>query len=255
MANDPGWYPDPWRPGQRRWWDGNGWTDHTWDPAAPPAPAAASPYVVFPDPRRDLDDERRAGLWAKRGFVAFFVGRVVGGLISIVVFNDFLDDVQRSIDTNGRTQPGNSGLSALNAPFSLLSILGLVAIILWTYKAATVARNLRYPARHGTVWAVAGWLVPVVNFWFPYQCVRDCLAPDNPERRTVRSWWTMYLIGLAIWIAAVIASLVSSLVVGVTLALPALVVGGVEVSLAFRVVDAIEADHGTAISRVLSSGR
>src|SRR5438105_9865345 len=119
MANEPGWYPDPWRPGQRRWWDGNGWTDHTWDPAAPPA--VASQYVVHPDPRRDLENERRAAEWAKRGFVAFFLGRIVGGLVGVVVFNNLIDDVQRSIDTNGRTQPNNTGFNLLNLPVSLLS--------------------------------------------------------------------------------------------------------------------------------------
>ena len=254
MANDPGWYPDPWRPGQRRWWDGKGWTDHTWDPSAPQAATPAS-FVVHPDPRRDLNDERNAGQWAKRGFVAYFVGRTVGGLISIAVFNDFIDDVQRSIDTNGRSQPANSGVSVLNLPFSVLSILGLVAILLWAYKAATVAQNLHYPARRGTVWAVIGWFVPIVNFWFPYQCVRDCLAPGNPERRTVRLWWTMYLIGLGIWLPAIFVSLFSSLALGFALALPAIIVGAVEVSLAMRVVDAVETDHGTAINRVLSGGR
>ncbi|MEI2643710.1 MAG: DUF2510 domain-containing protein [Candidatus Nanopelagicales bacterium] len=25
----PGWYPDPWIPQMKRWWDGHGWTHET----------------------------------------------------------------------------------------------------------------------------------------------------------------------------------------------------------------------------------
>src|SRR5947209_5148729 len=198
MANDPGWYPDPWRPGQRRWWDGTGWSDHTWDPAAPssaapptstPAPPVA--YAAFPDPRRDLADEGRAAVWAKRGFVAFFVSRVVGGLVALFVLDHLIDDIRRAIDTNTQLHTGNDAASALNLPVTIASVLGLVAVIMWTMRAVNVARNLRYPAKRTPGWAVAGWLVPIVNLWFPYQAVRDCLAPDNPERRTVKQWWAV----------------------------------------------------------------
>lgn len=33
----PGWYPDPAQPGAVRWWDGNGWSEHS-APAGPPVP-------------------------------------------------------------------------------------------------------------------------------------------------------------------------------------------------------------------------
>lgn len=37
----PGWYDDPERPGNRRWWDGTAWTDHS-EPIAGPGPAGTS---------------------------------------------------------------------------------------------------------------------------------------------------------------------------------------------------------------------
>ncbi len=42
----PGWYPDPWRSGFSRWWDGSAWTEHSRE-GAPPAPKVEpSPAVA-----------------------------------------------------------------------------------------------------------------------------------------------------------------------------------------------------------------
>src|SRR3954451_10867526 len=97
MANAPGWYPDPWQPGRRRWWDGNGWTDHTFDPNAPAVPTTmpamqgpvrpAPAYFAPPDPWRDVHDEEQSAVWARRAFVGWAAVRVVTGIASIFIFN------------------------------------------------------------------------------------------------------------------------------------------------------------------------
>ena len=253
MANDPGWYPDPWRPGRRRWWDGNGWTDHTWDPAAPPPPVAAAPSFFAPDPQRDLRDEKNASVWAKRGYVAFVVGRAVGLVVSLVVFSQFADHAREFLDTNGKVQQDTNALGVLNPLCSMLSLLGLVAIIIWSYKAASVANNLHYPAVRGPVWAVVGWIIPIVNFWFPYQAIRDCLAPANPERRTVILWWAFFVASTLVWIPALIIAVFGSLAIAFSIAVPAFLFAAMELSLGWRVIDAIEADHAAAIDRLTSA--
>ena len=45
-AEQPCWCPDPWGRHERRWWDGETWTEHVGDrgvPAIDPVPASAGP--------------------------------------------------------------------------------------------------------------------------------------------------------------------------------------------------------------------
>jgi Protein of unknown function (DUF2510) len=45
----PGWYPDPWLKGQRRFWDGHSWTAHAF-PEAPTPGGASEPGSPWPPP-------------------------------------------------------------------------------------------------------------------------------------------------------------------------------------------------------------
>jgi hypothetical protein len=259
MANEPGWYPDPWQPARRRWWDGTSWGDHTWDPnqATQPAQQPQQPqpavWMPPPDPWRDLADERRSGVWAKRAFVALFIAKVASGLISLVVFDTVIDDIRQAADTGTTDQTSTNGWQILNMPVSIVLLLGFIGVIIWAYKSATVASKLNYPARHSTTWAILGWIVPVINFWFPYQSVRDCLAPGNPERRAVRQWWALYLIGSFAWVVVIVVAVIVGTAIALAFALPCIVINAVELQTALRVVDAVGADHGEAIGRIVTT--
>ena len=71
-----------------------------------------------------------------------------GGRVGLPLLGQFtLAGLSEADAEKAITQAFEQRFGVQNLPVSVLSILGLVAILLWAYKAATVAVNLRYPAR------------------------------------------------------------------------------------------------------------
>ena len=79
----------------------------------------------------------------------------------------------------------NGGIVALGLVLDLAAIAAVVVACMWQYRAASTARALGLPAKHSPGWGVGSWFVPIVNYWMPYQAIRDCLAKDDPNRRVV----------------------------------------------------------------------
>ena len=147
-----------------------------------PQPQQPAFWLPPPDPRRDLADERRPGCGRSGRSPRLFVAKVASGLLSLAGLR-FGHRRRPACGGHRHHRPDSSvnGWQILNMPVSIVLVLGFVGVIIWAYKAATVASKLNYPARHSTTWAILGWIVPVINFWFPYQSVRDCLAPGQPR--------------------------------------------------------------------------
>lgn len=259
MANDPGWYPDPWRPGRRRWWDGGQWTDDTWDPDAAPqveaAAASSAPAVplmwlpIAPNDLayRELHAERGAARLAKLGFAVIAATTIINQIVFALTFPDYVDRFTESIDKG--TSMELSGVQAATQPIGIFSIAAFITVAVWAHRAATVARNLHYPAARSTGWAAAAWFVPPVNFWFPYQSVRDMLPPGHGVRSLVGRWWALYLLS-SFGVAAVMVASYTSAALALAVALPLGIAGVVAALTARDIVDAIEADHAAAIAEL-----
>ncbi len=85
-------------------------------------------------------------------------------------------------------------------PYLPLGIAVYVVTCLWLYKVRTNAQALFPEGRHARSrgWVWGGWVVPVVNLWFPFQVVRD-IARDPREvigSTMIGWWWTFWLLGL-----------------------------------------------------------
>jgi hypothetical protein len=79
-----------------------------------------------------------------------------------------------------------------------LTIAAYVVTCLWLYRARTNAAVMQPHLHHARSpgWVWGGWVCPVVNFWFPYQVVRDVARdPQAPQPvPNIGTWWTLWLV-------------------------------------------------------------
>jgi Domain of unknown function (DUF4328)/Protein of unknown function (DUF2510) len=196
-----GWYPDPTNPAAPRWWDGT-----TWAPPAAPFPARpvwGTPAT--PDPQRDLDSElkmarvARIALQVGAGLYLayFFVIALVAGK-AIHEIRRFVDQIQADPDSNPTLFNGHSGYFVTGVAtlegFGVLLLVVQVIMMIWLFNAATFAYRAGIPARHSPIWAILGFIIPVVNLWFPYESAADLFPPGDRRRRLAAQWWFTFLL-------------------------------------------------------------
>jgi hypothetical protein len=140
--------------------------------------------------------------WARAAVVVYpVVGFTLGvvGFIYAPRYRFFFHELRLAFDA---AQNDNAGFVAPPGPsvpnwnllFAPFSIGAEIVFLIWQFRAASLARQLGYPARHSPGWGVAFWFIPIVNLWMPYQAIRDCLPPGHPERRSVLWVWLLVIL-------------------------------------------------------------
>lgn len=94
-----------------------------------------------------------------------------------------------------------------------ITMLGLsILFLVWFYRARINAEPHGYPQRRARAWAFWGWVVPIVNIWFPFQIMGDIWRAGLPAEQRGETawlpalWWTCWLLsGLGIFGAGVVA--------------------------------------------------
>ena len=252
-----GWYPDPKVPGYLRWWDGTAWTQQV-SPSAPSAalpPAAVAPQAPEPapaNPAADLAMEQKNGAWAR---VALFVGAAAYAIYFIflaLAYGSFLRSLMNSSYQSSYSyrsrytyEPSLSQILGYEGALLLFQavVLGVgVLFVLWLYRAAAIGQRAGLPAKWQPIWAIFGFVVPVLNFFVPYLCARDSLPPNHPARTSVKWWWGCYLAMSFMVIPVMIASLFSAWV-SLVFAIIGAIVAVIAALAARRMISAINEAH------------
>ena len=251
----PGWYQDPAGSHSLRWWNGSAWTDQLISPP-PPRPAAASPAAAGPPapfssaqfspapyspgshfptqgPALEQAAETRKLPWAKVAIWVLAAQPLVLGLLVLLVWHDAAHWFSEIRTTLNETPAGVNPVlpqppGALGSAFVLYFVFvafttaWTIVLMVFMYSAATHARNLGLPARLSPIWAVLGWIVPVVNLWFPYWVLRDCL-PSRPGERgdlAIR-YWLLYVFSFVILVVVIVGRSINPVLGAILLAVAA----------------------------------
>jgi hypothetical protein len=206
-----------------RWWDGSEWTEHSAPIPAPAGPMRSEQPV-------SLDEEETTGRWAQLALACAIPIQFLLWIGYREWFADLLErlDEADSGDTVSAFSGGDAGSLVLQQVSQLLLLAVGVVFLFWFYRAAVNARAMGLPTRREPPLATAGFVIPIVNLWWPYQSTRDLLPAGDPARPHVLRWFLLWMVGGFVSTGIV---LVSALVDG-PLALLILVVPVAQVTLA-----------------------
>jgi hypothetical protein len=82
-----------------------------------------------------------------------------------------------------------------------IAIFGLsILFVVWFRRARINAERHDYRQRRARGWAFWGWIVPIVNIWFPFQIMGDIWRAGLPAQQRRKTawlpalWWTCWLL-------------------------------------------------------------
>ncbi|HLX89221.1 MAG TPA: DUF4328 domain-containing protein [Acidimicrobiales bacterium] len=190
--------------------------------------------------------------WAKVAVVGYPVCNVAAVSINFTLsshWRQYFHYVHEVISNAGAIPYGEG---AVTPPISSLLLtplrLGALALfMLWLYRAASTAVALRYPAQRSPALGAWSCILPVASLWFPYQALRDCLDPNDPDRGLVARAWVLLIVTELLSTSSVLvfaeAPSLAAPFLGVLIGLAILlVVAG------YRMVTVISSAHGRVIA-------
>ncbi|WP_176993494.1 DUF4328 domain-containing protein [Nonomuraea jiangxiensis] len=194
------------------------------------------------------------------GIVAAVIDLWYASLVDRMIVD--LDSVSEAEIDTGDLVYGLSGILE-----TVVYLVAVVAFLVWLFRVRANAEILSPGGhRHTPPWLIFGWVVPIVNFWFPKQIVDDIWYASSrtpsPPRGLFNAWWAAWLIGT--WVANVAGRLLFNAeeleslaaaarfdVVGIVLMLIAAVLA---IGVIRKITEAQEAHRSTAAAGMTPGG-
>ncbi len=233
-----GWVPPP-GPAQTGW----GPPQYPGQPGWGPAPGHGyGRPIVAPDIAGTEQAGRRARLAIWIGLVLYVVQLATSLVILPTVrdmFQQMIDDIEAGRTTTTvatNTEPAYVAANLVSNVAGIGFIVVGIIFLIWVHKALTNAGALGLRLTHSPGWGVAGFIVPIIQFWVPYQAMRDLFPEGNAARSTVTRWFASWL-GASLLSVIMTVTAIFSLAAGAALGL---VVAGLYVVAAVSIRSIIE---------------
>ncbi|HSR84186.1 MAG TPA: DUF4328 domain-containing protein [Streptosporangiaceae bacterium] len=87
----------------------------------------------------------------------------------------------------------------LNSAINIAIVGTAILFVVWFRRARINADGHGYPQRRALGWTFWGWVVPIINLWFPFQIMGDIWRAGLPPQRRRQTawlpllWWTCWL--------------------------------------------------------------
>jgi hypothetical protein len=203
---------------------------------------AATGVAVDPAVAASYDAEQRLTPWLRRLLWVWPLATAISAAGLAASARQLIDAVQ-----NGSSTADTSGWWYLVQLAGAFSIALQVFRILWLHRAAITARELGFHLRREPIWSALGWIIPVVNFWFPYQGVTDLFPEHERPDRRIAWWWASSIVAALVPFAALAAPYVP-LAVAVAIVVAAVAPTVVAAVLEIGLVQEADARHGEQVT-------
>ncbi|MFF6998195.1 DUF4328 domain-containing protein [Streptomyces sp. NPDC008313] len=128
------------------------------------------------------------------------LARLAQGAVAVAAVADVFRAVELRDQHAHRTDASSSGSGFASMVFVYVMTVTVVLFLMWFTRCRRIARALAPGAVTGSEpWAVASWLIPVINLWAPRRLVlevRDASAGGASGRRRdgilVNCWWAAW---------------------------------------------------------------